>query len=99
MLGQDDPSTLALGPRFGALSDEAGPQPASPARNSRLRGIAIHSRDGRMSLDLQVALGMGNGNGSREDPILRRWTLARHRAWHPYSTKKTDEYPNPLFPH
>jgi hypothetical protein len=86
-LDRDDPSTLALGPRFGALSDEAGPQPASPARNSRLRGIARHSRDGRMSLDLSGGASMGIGNGSREDPILRRWPLARHGPWHPYLTK------------
>ena len=38
--------TLAFGPRLGALSDEAGPQPASPARSIRLRSIARDDRDG-----------------------------------------------------
>ena len=45
------PATLARGPRFDALSDEAGPQPDSPARSIRLRSSASrgHSRcrDGR----------------------------------------------------
>jgi hypothetical protein len=50
-LETDGPLTLAFGPRFGALSDEAGPQPASPARSIRLRKSARHDRDGRMSLD------------------------------------------------
>ena len=36
-LDRDSPSGLARGSRLGALSDEAGPQPASPARSSRLR--------------------------------------------------------------
>ena len=42
---------LARGPRVGALSDEAGPQPASPARSIRLmssiRGGQTGCRDGR----------------------------------------------------
>ena len=33
----DGPPKLKLGPRFGALSEEAGPQPASPARSTKLR--------------------------------------------------------------
>ena len=45
------PTMLARGPRFGVLSDEAGPQPDSPAKSIRLRSSAScgHSRrsDGR----------------------------------------------------
>ena len=57
-----DPLTLARDSRLGALSDEAGPQPASPARNIRLRNSARHGRDGRIYSDLsgdEVEAGLG----------------------------------------
>ena len=48
---EDDSPRLARDPRVGALSDEADPQPASPARDIRLmssiRGGQTGSRDGR----------------------------------------------------
>jgi hypothetical protein len=45
-LGRDDSSTLARDSRLGALSNEAGPHPASPARSIRLRSSARDDRDG-----------------------------------------------------
>ena len=58
-LETDGPPTLARDSRLGALSDEAGPQPASPARSIRLtssprRGHSRHrhGRNGRMSSGL-----------------------------------------------
>ena len=51
--------TLARGPRVGALSDDADPQPASPARSSRLMSRVRRGRtrsrdgcDGRMTSGL-----------------------------------------------
>jgi hypothetical protein len=68
-LERGGPLTLARDSRLGALSDEAGPQPASPARNIRLRSSARrghnrrrHGRDGLMSLGLSD----GAGEGDRE---------------------------------
>jgi len=54
------PFTLARGPRFGALSDEAGPQPASPARSTRLRSIARYERDRCISSDRSRGTVMGD---------------------------------------
>ena len=51
-VGGNDPSMLALNPRFGTLSDEAGPQPAIPGRSIRLRKIVRYDRDGDISSDL-----------------------------------------------
>ena len=51
-LGRGGPLTLECESRLGALSDEAGPQPASPARSIRFRSIARHDCDGDMPLDL-----------------------------------------------
>ena len=60
------PPALARAPRFGALSDEAGPQPASPARSIRLMSGTRcgpsrlrHDRDGPMSSGLSGDAGNG----------------------------------------
>jgi hypothetical protein len=55
---------LADDPRVGALSDEAGPQPASPTRNSKLMGSIKRGQtkncdrsDGHMYSGLSVDAG------------------------------------------
>jgi len=45
-LDRDGPSRLTRDSRLGTLSDEAGPQPASPARSIRLRSSARRGRRG-----------------------------------------------------
>ena len=45
-LPRNCPSLFAFGPRFGGLSDVAGPQAAGPARNSTLRRTARRNRGG-----------------------------------------------------
>lgn len=77
--GRGGPPALARGPRFGALSDEAGPQPASPARSIRLmngarRGYSRRrrGRDGCMSSNLSGDAGDENVTGqyARSKPTL-----------------------------
>jgi hypothetical protein len=43
-LDRDGPPTLAFGPRLGALSDEAGPQPASPTSSEQLAATSQQRR-------------------------------------------------------
>jgi len=62
-LERGGPSTLARDSRLGALSDEAGPQPASPARSIRLRSIVRHDRDRRIFSGLSGGAGDG-GSGT-----------------------------------
>ncbi|OAI45173.1 hypothetical protein AYO43_01840 [Nitrospira sp. SCGC AG-212-E16] len=61
------PLTLARDSRFGALSDEAGPQLTSPAKSTTLKSSLMRggSRcryvcDGGMSSDVLVAVMIGN---------------------------------------
>jgi hypothetical protein len=78
-LDRSGPPTLALGPRFGALSDEAGPQPASPARSVRLRSSVRcehsrrrHGRDGCIASDLSGGAGDGGSGTVRTRVLLLR---------------------------
>jgi hypothetical protein len=79
------PFTLARGSRFGGLSDEAGPQLASPARSTRLRNITRYERDRCISSDR--SRGMVMGDEERSTPGCRcfdavseaesRWTSSQ----------------------
>ena len=55
-----DSVTLARESRLGALSDEAGPQPDSPARSIRLRSSTRYDRDELISSDLLGSVAMGD---------------------------------------
>jgi len=82
-LDRDGPLTLARGPRFGALSDAAGPQLASPPRTIRLRDIARHSRDERMSPDLSGDAAMGDWEQSARGSLTEGLDTGPRRTGRP----------------
>jgi len=79
-LDRGGPPTLARGSRFGAWSDEAGPQPDSPVRSIGPRSQArrghsrrTHGRDGRVSSALSGnVVEAGAGMVCVRVPLLKR---------------------------